>query len=226
MSMPVARRFRLAGSLVLATGIVLTVAIAPAQADSVYRKDLYFRDGYERQVDSRTCTAAAIAMMANFIVGRDLDLNQRAILRYEQERDALNDDVQRGSDPLGWSRGATAVTDFVGAGTTYAWVAHARQNAALRSAAWNIEHFGKPIGLLTKHGKHAVVMTGFEATADPDSGRDWTLLAVYVSDPLGASHARYAPANTSPLNRYWELDATAYYDRQWYNRWVMVVPRD
>src|SRR4051794_33868103 len=118
----VAHPARLSGSIAFAVSVLLAMAGTPAHAATTFIKDLYLREAYERQVDDRTCTAASIAMIANFIARRDLGLDQLAILRYEQQHDALDDDVQRGSDPLGWSRGATAVTARVGVATTYAWV--------------------------------------------------------------------------------------------------------
>jgi len=93
--------------MLLALSAAAAIAAAPVGAAPVDGRELYFSAGYERQVDSRTCTAAATAMMMNFIARRDLNLNQMSILRFEQSRDALNNAVQRGSDPLGWSRAAT-----------------------------------------------------------------------------------------------------------------------
>ena len=69
-------------------------------------------------------------MMANFITGQDLRLNQLQILRFSQANDALSDAVQRGSDPLGWSRGATAVTEWLRRPTAYAWAAYESERAA------------------------------------------------------------------------------------------------
>jgi len=99
------RRSSVAGLLV---GLWLIGAGSiPAEAATPYHRDLYFAAGYERQIDSRTCTAASTAMMMNFIARRDLHLIQRVILNYEQPRDALANATQRVSDPLGWSRAAT-----------------------------------------------------------------------------------------------------------------------
>src|SRR5262249_10790709 len=121
--------------------------------------------------------------------------------------------------------GATAVMSFVGRPTTYAWAGYARKREALRAAAWSIARFGKPVGLLTKHGTHAVLMTGFDASGDPTRNDSWQRLAGNLRDPLGPRHARYAPAGNAPLSRYWQLDATTAYDRQWYDRWIVVLPR-
>lgn len=210
-------------ALIVAPVMLLGVVMAPADAATVYRRDVYFRSGYERQVDSRTCVPASVAMMLNFIAGRDLGLSQMGILRYAQPRDALNDSVQRGTDPLGWAKALTYFSTRAGKGAfTYNWEAYGSEGWALKRAARQIAFTNRPVGLLVKNGTHAMVMTGFEATADPRRG-DFRVLYVWVSDPLGNRHQRYAAAD-SPLNRYLELDATAYYDSKWYRNYVIVAP--
>jgi len=190
---------------------------------ATYTRDMYFVGAYEHQVDNRTCTAASTAMMMNMLARRDLNLSQMTILRYEQKREALNDKTQRGSDPLGWSRAATYFSKYTSRPTTYRWEAYSSESAALRRAAYQIAATGKAVGLTVLHGKHAVVMTGFIASANPTKGA-FTLQYVYISDPLGHTHYRYAAAY-SPLDTYLELDATATYDAAWYGKYVIVVPQ-
>jgi hypothetical protein len=211
--------------LLVLLALASTFAPAPTAAlvTNGYTRDVYFSSGYERQVDSRTCTAAGVAMMMNFIARRDLGLNQLAILRFEQPRDALNDRVQRGSDPLGWAKAATYYSRYTGRPTIYAWEAYTTEYAALKVAAARIARFGKPVGLVVRHGRHAVVMTGFTASRNPNRG-DFRLRSVTVSDPYGARHVLY-PAAYSPLDRYLELDATTTYDRLWYGKFIIVAPR-
>ena len=110
--------------VVLGLLAVTAIGAGPVGAGGGDSRDLYFSAGYERQIDGRTCTAASTAMMMNFIARRDLNLGQYTILRYEQPRDALNDAVQRGSDPLGWSRAATYFSRYTGRPTTYVWEAY------------------------------------------------------------------------------------------------------
>lgn len=210
-------------ALALAIGLLSSASPVPASA-GLYTKDLYFSAGYERQIDSRTCTAAGTAMMLNFIARRDLNLNQAYILRWAQPRDALDDDVQRGSDPLGWSRALTYFSTKAGKGAfTYRWEAYSTEYISLKHAAKVIAQRNMPVGLLVSNGKHAMVMTGFEASADPRKG-DFKLINVWISDPYGAKHQRYAAAD-SPLNKYLELDAIYdYYDKAWYGRYVIVAP--
>jgi hypothetical protein len=205
-------------------GLWLAVAAAPAAASHGYSRDVYFAAGYERQVDSRTCTAASVAMMMNFIARRDLNLGQLTILRYEQPRDALSNRVQRGSDPLGWSRAATYYTYRTGPRTLYSWEAFGSAEQALRRAATQIAITGKPVGLLVAHGTHAMVMTGFTASDNPARRDSARLYSIWLSDPYGSPHRAY-PATQSPLNRYLQTDATQWYDAAWYGRYIAIVPQ-
>jgi len=209
--------------MAIGLGLVLSLFVAPVSGAELYKRDVYFSAGYERQVDGRTCTAASTAMMLNFIARRDLDLDQMDILRYSQAGDALKDTQQRGSDPLGWATALTEFSSLAGKGQfRYRWEAHTSEYGALKRAAKQIASTGKPVGITVRNGRHAVVMTGFESTRDPRLG-EFKLTHVWISDPLGASRRRYAAAD-SPLNRYLELDATAFYDKAWYRRYVIVVP--
>jgi hypothetical protein len=213
--------------LALALALALSGGFAPAHAAAWggdrFTRDLYFYAGYERQIDSRTCTAASTAMMMNFIARRDLRLGQLSILRYAQPRDALNDRVQRGSDPLGWSRAATYYSRYTGRPTTYLWEAYNSELAALKRAARLMAATGKPVGLLVRHGTHAVVMTGYTASRTPLRDH-FDLLTVAISDPSGSHHYWVSAAN-SPLDRYYQLDATAMYDRLWYGKFIIIAPQ-
>jgi hypothetical protein len=225
MSARLSRPFRLGLVSSLLVLSLLTLGVAPAGAATTYAKDVYFAAGYERQVDSRTCTAASTAMMMNFIARRDLRLSQMTILRYEQPRDALNNATQRGSDPLGWSRAATYYSRYTGKPTTYRYETYTSRLSALRHAAAQIARTGKPVGLLVAHGTHAMVMTGFTGTANPATAYTWTLNSVWFSDPNGYAHRNTAPQYV-PLNTYLETDATAYYDSQWYGKYITIVPQN
>jgi len=205
--------------------LLIGAGSTPAEASQRhYARDVYFSAGYERQVDSRTCTAAATAMMLNFIARRDLDLSQTYILRWEQSRDALSDAVQRGSDPLGWSRAATYFSRRTDRPTAYRWEAYGSERTALRRAARQIAITGKPVGLLVAHGTHAMVMTGFSSTGNPARTSAFTLDSVFVSDPNGTAHRAY-DADATPLDTYRQTDATATYDAAWYGRYVVIVPQ-
>ena len=217
---------RRTGLAALVLGLAFVAGFTPpsASAGSGFKKDLYFSGGYERQVDSRTCTSASTAMMLNFIARRDLDLGQLYMLRWAQTRDALVDSRQRGTDPLGWSRMLTNFSSRAGKGYfRYHWEAYGSEYSALKRAAKQIAVTNKPVGLLVQNGRHAVVMTGFESSGDPRKG-DFKLTHVWVSDPYGSRHVRYTTSG-SPLNKYLETDATSEYDKAWYGKYILVVPQ-
>ena len=163
-------------------------------------------------------------MMMNILSGRDLNLNQMTILRYAQSHDALNDATQRGSDPLGWAMAATRFSRYTIRPTTYRWEAYSTESAALRRAATQITRYGKAVGMLVQHGRHAVVMNGFTSTHNPLTGA-FTITGVWVSDPYGARNTYYLAAS-SPLDTYLQLDATTKYDQAWYGKYIVIVPRD
>ena len=207
---------------IVALGLLIGVSLAPVTAATPYIRDVYFTAGYERQIDKRTCVPASTAMMLNFIARRDLRLDQMDILRYAQPRDALDDDVQRGTDPLGWAKALTRYARETDRSFEYRWEAHTTEMAALKRAAYLIALTNMPVGLTILNGRHAVVMTGFEANRDPREG-DFKLIGVRISDPLRQSRVRYG-ASDVPTNKYLERDATSYYDRAWYGKYVIVVP--
>jgi hypothetical protein len=222
--MPARRPLRLVLVSVLIGLWLALLGPVPASGAVGYSRDLYFAGAYEHQVDGRTCTAASTAMMMNMLDRRDLNLRQMSILRFAQVRDALMDARQRGSDPLGWSRAATYFSRYTARPTVYQWEAYPSKTAALKRAAAQIAATGKPVGLVIKHGTHAVVMTGIRTASTPLKGRDFALLSIAVSDPYGYAH-RWYTASSYPLDTYRELDATAWYDRAWYGKFVIVVPQ-
>ncbi len=200
---------------------------APAPPATTFKKDVYFAAGYERQIDGRTCTAASTAMMMNFLVQKDLNLNQMTILGYEQPRDALKDSVQHGSDPLGWSLAATHFSAAAGVPTTYAWKAYSSKTSALNAAAVALATYGKSVGLIVWNGGHAIVMTGYIATGDPAAG-SFTLKSIYTSDPYttGATVGKHRSSSVDSFAFGWYLqhDATATYNKAWFHKWVIIVP--
>ncbi len=225
-----ARRLtRWAAALALLVALSAQASPVAAAAPTRVTVDTYFAAGYERQIDGETCTAASTAMMMNFISGRDLNLNQRTVLKYEKPRDALGDRLQRGSDPLGWSLAATYFSANSGDQTTYRWVAYPSKTAAFNAAARAIAKVHKPVGLLVWNGGHAIVMTGFGATADPNKGA-FTLTKIMTSDPYsrGATvgkHRTWTPS-ALPFGKYLQRDATRAYNNFWYGKWIVIVPVD
>ncbi|HEY7133221.1 MAG TPA: hypothetical protein VH440_13280 [Candidatus Limnocylindrales bacterium] len=203
---------------------IATVGATSVGALTTWRRDVYFARGYEHQIDSRTCTAAATAMMLNMIQRRDLNLSQRTVLRYAQPRDALNDAVQRGSDPLGWARAVSHYSRYTSHPTAYRWEAYSTKLEAQRRAVQQLARTGKPVGLLVAHGTHAMVLTGATSNANPATTDKFVVGSLAISDPNGIAHKWY-DAPKSPLNSYLEKDATFRYDGAWYGKYVIIVPQ-
>jgi hypothetical protein len=86
---------------------------------------------------------------------------------------------RKGASVRGWSAGLNEV----GAGP-YRLVGVTSLDEAMRLAATAIRTTGKPVGLLVWAGRHAWVMSGFEATADPARTSRFRVTRAIVMDPL------------------------------------------
>ena len=87
--------------------------------------------------------------------------------------------MRQGASVVGWAAGL----NIQGAGP-YKLAGAKKINEALKIAAKAMRQTGKPVGLLMWHGRHAWVMSGFRATADPLVTDDFKVTAVIVEDPL------------------------------------------
>jgi hypothetical protein len=86
--------------------------------------------------------------------------------------------VREGAGVTGWA--AALRINRAGA---YRVVGASTLDEAMRIAATAIREFRKPVGLLVWQGRHAWVMSGFEATGDPVDGR-FRVTRAYILDPL------------------------------------------
>jgi hypothetical protein len=189
---------------VLAAGLALPgsafAAVQPAplappvegsQAPGDFSMNLYRNGDHVPQYTPYWCIGASMQMMLN-IVGVTDDESRKAQERYMRAarsggRSPLSDDdvgdtesagELRGAGSRGWARGLVAL----GAGGYYEGAADG-YTAALRGAAKAIRSTGRPVGMIVWRGKHAWVMTGFTATADPLVDRKFRVTGVYVQDP-------------------------------------------
>ena len=84
-----------------------------------------------------------------------------------------------GASVRGWAAGLNEL----GFGE-YVVVGYPTIDKALHAAAEAIRLTGRPVGLLVWRGRHAWVMSGFRATADPNAPGDFHVTDAYVLDPL------------------------------------------
>jgi hypothetical protein len=187
-------------------------ARATARADTTYRLNLYHWAGYLTQDPYYTaCTAASAMMMLNFIAlsgtgGKGFDWHTSrvknsptnyhdltSIFWWERTHDTLAGSA-KGLDAHGWRNalnqygwGSTAVTDR--SKRVYDDLAFNSFDDAVRAAVRAIAIYRKPVGMLGWAGQHAQVITGYVVSGgDPAVTTSFTVLSVYLSDPLASDH--------------------------------------
>ncbi len=132
---------------------------------------------------------------------------------------------RRGASVLGW---ASALI-LSGAGP-YMLVGTTTIDEALQLAATAMQQTGRPVGLLMWRGRHAWVMSGFQATADPRNGGRVT--AAIVEDPLyphgsktwGPSPSPGAALSVKELGRQFVPRRTSGFFSNLAGKYVIVLP--
>jgi hypothetical protein len=174
-------RLGLAAVLVLIAvpGSPGAVSAAPSRA---FILDLGRRADYVAQTNNVQCVGASTQMMLN-MTRPGADRTASTQLRLQKVARAWSGPrpdgrIRRGAGVQGWAVGLT----LAGAGP-YRVVGLPTIDDALLVAARAMKVTGRPVGLLMWHGRHAWVMSGFEATADPFA-RGARVTAAIVEDPL------------------------------------------
>jgi hypothetical protein len=177
------RRLAVVPAVGLAAALVLAVAADPAAAESrPYRLDLGSRSDFVAQTNLVQCVGASMQMMINMLRAEP-DRTAATQLRYQQlarrsSGPRIGGRERRGASIWGWSAGLTEL----GAGP-YRVVGVDRIDEAVLIAAQAMRLTRRPVGLLMWRGRHAWVMSGFRATADPLTPRA-RVTRVIVEDPL------------------------------------------
>ena len=174
------RFLRLLGGLGLA-GIVGLAGVAPVTAADRYEVDVARRADFVPQTTFVQCVGASLQMMINMIEpGRDR--SARTQLRLQKLARKLSPprrdgSIRQGASVRGWVKVLQREVD-----QPYRLVGTDTLNQAVKLAARAIERTGAPVGLLVWRGRHAWVMSGFEATKDLGDGGKVTSVTIY--DPL------------------------------------------
>ena len=210
MIIPARRRILVAA--VLAGVLGLGGAGAPVhrvEAAAGYTLELSQPGDFVRQTNLVQCVGASMQMMINLMAPRNdaTAATQLRLWRLARSLGPLRPAGLRrgkGASPQGWARGLT----LLGYGP-YAAVGFPTLAAATRAAARAIRVTGKPVGILVWAGRHAWVMTGFRATADPLTTNAFRVTHLTVMDPLypldstiwGASHPPGTRLSTAAFGR-------------------------
>jgi hypothetical protein len=189
------RRTSLAVASVLALTLIAPLttlgAGAPAttpgdhasQARAAYTMDLSRQGDFVAQTNFVQCVGASMQMMLNMIEPSNdrSTATQRKLQVLARDLSGQRPDgsQRKGASVRGWTSGLNSLS----AGP-YRTVGSADLQAALRLAARAMRDTGRPVGLLVWRGRHAWVMAGFTASADPATTDDFTVSRVVVMDPL------------------------------------------
>ena len=158
-------------------------ANAEPAASSRFTLDLSGRGDFVAQTNFVQCVGASMQMMLNMIEPKD-DRTSRTQRKLQVLARALSGRRPDGNQRQGASvRGWTSGLNSLGAGP-YRTVGSRDIQDALKAAATAMRETGRPVGLLVWRGRHAWVMAGFTATADPRKTDDFKVLEAIVLDPL------------------------------------------
>ena len=181
----------------LALAAMSPAAGAASAIDSGYRLDLARRGDFVAQTNLVQCVGASMQMMLNMVRPVD-DATARTQFRLQALARSLSPNrpdgrIRLGASVVGWSAGLNEL----GAGP-YTLIGTTTIDEALRLAAIAMRDTGKPVGLLMWQGRHAWVMSGFRATADPRTTTDFRVTGVSVLDPLYPRGSRRWGASPKP----------------------------
>lgn len=205
-------------------------------AGQPYRMDLLEPGDFVSQTNDVQCIGASLQIMVNISAPRSdrTAATQRSLFLLARKLSWLPGDSRRpspdwqprGASSRGWARALRQL----GIGN-YVLRSEPTLDGALALAARTMRLTGLPVGLLVWRGRHAWVMTGFRATADPTLGTGFRVTSVSVADPWyprvssiwGRSPkpgSRLTPAALGgdfvPLNRRWRNEHSG--------RFLLVLP--
>ena len=150
----------------------------PEVEEGPFAMNLYRKGDFVAQYTFEWCVGASLQMMRNLTDAKVTRSRSTQLDYWELARD-LSHSPFGGANPRGW----TAALNELGYGP-YELVSVPKYSQALRVAAGAMRETGRPVGLVMWRGRHAWVMSGFTADADPRAGDDFKVTGVRVLDPL------------------------------------------
>lgn len=150
-----------------------------AEADpEPFAMNLANRADFVAQYTFEWCVGASLQMALNMATDQTRTTRADQGDLWEMARDRSFSPFG-GANPRGW----TAVLNDLGIGP-YRLVSLPTFDEALAIAAEAIRATDRPVGLVMWRGRHAWVMSGFEASGDPASVDDFEVTGIRVHDPL------------------------------------------
>lgn len=190
---------------------------------------VYRAGAYSKQATMRLCVAASVQMMRNMVYSQqDHSLRyQSAYNAYGRAHNGFVTPTAAGVDPAGMQ---AMLRKYVH--PNYRIAAAAGYTNAVRAAARAIRLTGRPVGVFVMAGRHAWVISGFTATADPAVTNEFVVTSVSVEGPLfgvrppinGYDPAPNVTMTVSRFARYLTPFRDPYEPKGWRNRYVVVIP--
>ena len=149
-----------------------------APADEPFAMNLAKRADFVAQYTFEWCVGASLQMALNMATDQERTTRKDQGALWAMARDRSSSPFG-GANPRGW----TAALNDLGIGP-YRLVSLPTYEEALTTAAEAIRATKRPVGLVMWRGRHAWVMSGFEATADPRASDDFEVTGIRVHDPL------------------------------------------
>jgi hypothetical protein len=169
----------LAAALTITLGSVSGALAAPSSWDGSL--DLYRSGSFSTQRSWLWCTAAGVQIVRN-IVEHDNDHStsgQRRYFEWMRRHNRYDLPLSAGVDAAGWTAGLRHFVD-----DRYRLVASKTFDGSLRSAVQRMRATNLPVALTVSKGNHGWILTGFSATADPATDKDFKVTSVRVVGPL------------------------------------------
>lgn len=159
-------------------GAPSSAAAASATPQRPFAMNLYRKGDFVAQYTFEWCVGASLQMALNLTTDEAHTSRADQERLWQMARDRSSSPFG-GANPTGW----TATLNELGIGP-FRLVSIPTMDEALAVAAEAIRATRRPVGLVMWHGRHAWVMTGFAATADPRRSDDFDVTGVNVLDPL------------------------------------------
>jgi hypothetical protein len=174
------------------------------------------------------CVGASIMMARSIITDSRNESRSSQRRLWELARDLTIGSPYGGANPAGW----TAALNELDLGA-YRLVSLPTFDAAVNRAALALAETKRPVGLVMWAGRHAWVMTGFKATADPRKHDNARVTRVRVMDPLYPHGSRWGPSpapnrliTRKTLARQFVKRDRPEYDFGVEPGWLLVLPVD
>ncbi len=171
-------------ALALAGALLVALGPVSAQGATRYTLDVSERGDFVAQTNFVQCVGASMQMMLNMIEpGRDRSARRGSSSSRTSRAPGAGRGPTAASARAPASAGGQPASNILGAGP-YRLVGTKTLAQAMQTAAEAIKATGRPVGLLVWRGRHAWVMSGFEATADPGTTDEFRVTRAMVHDPL------------------------------------------